>query len=148
LIYHSFSYFIGVTYVYEPGQSLNQPSEIHYGNNRYYKDSNAVKLDRNFEIQKEVEKAKQIEKANANNKKLTNPKYFPNKSSTNNNTTTNQIQNTTNSTKYEALPSDTNNRVYKWKDKNGAIHVTNDPGTVPQEIRDQIEKEESEKLRN
>lgn len=130
--------------LYKPAisQVTNQPIEIHSGNKIYYKDSNAEKLDREFKLKKEIEKAREN----------ISP-YTPKNScvgacgKSNNNTPTNETPNVTNPIKYEVLPSDTDNRVYKWKDKNGVIHVTNDLGAVPQEVRDQIEKEESQKLR-
>ncbi|MBI2486131.1 MAG: hypothetical protein HYW01_04065 [Deltaproteobacteria bacterium] len=40
--------------------------------------------------------------------------------------------------------------LFTWKDENGVVHVTNDPGSVPAKYRDQIikesEKAESEEL--
>ncbi len=39
------------------------------------------------------------------------------------------------------LPSVDGAAFYKWKDKNGVVNFTDDPGKIPPEYRDQVERE-------
>jgi hypothetical protein len=43
-----------------------------------------------------------------------------------------------------SLPSVYGVTIYKWKDKNGVVNFTDDPGKIPPEYRDQVEREVGE----
>lgn len=42
--------------------------------------------------------------------------------------------------KFLALPSTPTDKIYKWMDKNGTLHITNDSNSIPQEYKDKLIK--------